>query len=34
LKPTVVLYEENGLTLTTRNREDFDKVRGLRVRTP
>jgi predicted nucleic acid-binding protein len=25
---------ENRLTLTTRNREDFDKVRGLRIRTP
>ena len=25
---------ENRLTLTTRNRQDFDKVRGLRVRTP
>lgn len=25
---------ENRLTLTTRNRKDFDKVRGLRVRTP
>ncbi|MBP7630976.1 MAG: type II toxin-antitoxin system VapC family toxin [Acidimicrobiales bacterium] len=25
---------ENGLTLTTRNRKDFDRVRGLRLRTP
>ncbi len=25
---------ENRLTLTTRNRKDFDKVRGLRIRTP
>ena len=25
---------ENRLTLTTRNRKDFDKVRGLRLRTP
>ena len=25
---------ENRLTLTTRNRSDFDKVRGLRTRTP
>lgn len=25
---------ENRLTLMTRNRKDFDKVRGLRVRTP
>lgn len=25
---------ENRLTLMTRNRKDFDKVRGLRIRTP
>jgi predicted nucleic acid-binding protein len=25
---------ENHLTLTTRNRKDFDRVRGLRIRTP
>lgn len=25
---------ENRLTLTTRNRKDFDRVRGLRIRTP
>jgi predicted nucleic acid-binding protein len=25
---------ENRLTLTTRNRKDFDNVRGLRIRTP
>jgi predicted nucleic acid-binding protein len=25
---------EHRLTLTTRNRQDFEKVRGLRVRTP
>jgi toxin FitB len=25
---------ENRLTLTTRNRKDFEKVRGLRLRTP
>ncbi len=25
---------ENRLTLTTRNRRDFNKVRGLRIRTP
>jgi predicted nucleic acid-binding protein len=25
---------ENRLTLATRNRKDFDKVRGLRIRTP
>ena len=25
---------ENRLTLTTRNRKDFDTVRGLRIRTP
>jgi predicted nucleic acid-binding protein len=25
---------EHRLTLTTRNRKDFDQVRGLRVRTP
>lgn len=25
---------ENGLTLTTRNRKDFDRVRGLRLRAP
>lgn len=25
---------ENRLTLMTRNRKDFDKVRGLRLRTP
>jgi predicted nucleic acid-binding protein len=25
---------ENHLTLITRNRKDFDKVRGLRIRTP
>ena len=25
---------ESRLTLTTRNRKDFDKVRGLRIRTP
>lgn len=25
---------ENSLTLMTRNRQDFDKLRGLRIRTP
>jgi predicted nucleic acid-binding protein len=25
---------ENRLTLTTRNRKDFDRVKGLRIRTP
>lgn len=25
---------ENRLTLMTRNRKDFDRVRGLRIRTP
>lgn len=25
---------ENGLTLSTRNRKDFERVRGLRLRTP